>query len=125
MTTLWPVSVRGCAVSDIIDRLSSENRAAFGYLFYDSIDELPGLYCFWVRGRCLYVGMSTNLKRRLKQHCESEDNERLADYFNTYNGEIVVSVVYKEGTTETSLRRLELEAIKAMNPIVNVQGASR
>lgn len=124
MMISWQVSVRVCAVSEIVKQLS-KNRMNFGYMIYVNIDELPGLYCFWVRNVCLYVGMSSNLRRRLKQHCEAEDNPELIEHFDAYSNEIEMTIAYEEDADERRLRRLESEAIKKMSPIANRQGVSR
>ena len=120
MMILWQQNVRDYVVSDIVARLSHD-KTGFGYLSYENVDELSGLYCFWVRDKCLYVGISTNLKRRLKQHCEGEDNKLLAEHFKAYGNEIKVSIVY-EDTTEQNLRRLESDAIRELRPIANIRG---
>lgn len=104
-------------------KMLSGRRSGFGRLFYESIDESPGLYCFWTRNTCLYVGMSTNLKRRMKQHCEAETNPQLAEYFDVYNGEIEACVVY-ENVGEEILRRMESYAIQCLHPLANRMGAS-
>lgn len=108
-------------MSDIVGRLSAHPRL-FGRMSYESVDESPGLYCFWVRGRCLYVGMSsTSLKRRLKEHCEAEDNELLSEYFETYGEDIEIVIVYSDAP-EQSIRELESEAIRKLYPLANRQG---
>lgn len=99
----------------------SEGLVPFGYMSSEHTDESPGLYSFWVRGTCLYVGMSMNIRRRLRQHCESEDNGRLREYFEAYGTEIRFAVMYHHGITEPRLRRLESRAIRAMRPLANRQ----
>lgn len=96
--------------------------APFGHISYEHVDESPGLYIFWVRGTCLYIGMSMNLRQRLRQHCESEDNEQLRECFEAYSTEIKFAVMYHHGITEPRLRKLESGAIKDMHPLANRQG---
>lgn len=107
-------------VSDVSARLSS-GMVPFGYTHYESVDESPGLYCFWVRGACLYVGMSTNLKKRLQSHCMAESNTILKQHFDVYKNEIDLSIVYVDGTVE-QLCELERQAISKLHPIANRQG---
>ena len=109
-------------MSDVVSRLS-DCPIPFGRMSYEHVDESPGLYCFWVRGTCLYVGMSTNLKRRLKEHCEAEDNERLSEYFEAYGAEIDAVIVYRDAP-EARLRELESDAIKKLRPLANRRGTA-
>ena len=121
--TLWKVSVRDSVVSDIVERLSTKNMG-FGYMAYANVDEMGGLYSFWVRDTCLYVGESTNLKRRLKEHCEFEENPILKENFDAYSDEIMMVIAYEENAGVDELKKLESEAIKKMHPIANRQGIS-
>lgn len=107
-------------MSDIASKLASD-LVQLGYTYYEHVDESPGLYCFWIRGTCLYVGMSTNLKRRLQQHCSAEDNPILKDHFRSYSNEIKLSLVYRNASVD-ELRRLELQAISKLRPIANRSG---
>lgn len=112
-------------VSDIIVSIISrltDPKLPFGHLFYERVDEESGLYCFWLRGRCLYVGISTNLRRRLREHCEAENNPILAKHFRVYPGEIMAVIAYEHGASEPHLRRLESYAISNMKPIANRAG---
>ena len=67
----------------------------FGRGSHKVVDPLPGLYAFWVRGACLYVGMTANLERRILEHETAEDNPALGRYFGAYPGEIKVSIAYR------------------------------
>lgn len=117
MKISWQASARAFAVSDIVSKLS-KCTIQFGYRSYEQVDESSGIYCFWVRGVCLYIGMSTNLKQRLEQHCKSEVNPILKNYFETYENEISLSLAY-ENVSENELFRIESHAISAMHPIAN------
>ena len=107
-------------MSDIVSELS-RNSVPLGYNSPEQVDETPGLYCFWVRGKCLYAGMSINLRRRLRQHCTVEDNPILKDHFEAYGDEIRLSLVYKNAS-ESTLRMLESYAILKLHPIANRDG---
>ena len=108
-------------MSDVVSRLS-DHPTQFGSMFYESVDESPGLYSFWVRGVCLYVGKSMNLKRRLREHCEAEDNMLIRENFEVYGTEIKVVIAHYEGISEKYLYELESEAIRRMKPLANRQG---
>ena len=110
-------------MSDVVLRLS-DHPTPFGSMSYEGIDESPGLYCFWVRGVCLYVGKSMSLKRRLREHCEAEDNPVIRENFEAYGTEIKVVVAYYEGISEERLCELESEAIRRMRPLANRQGTA-
>ena len=124
MMTLWQASVRDSVVSDIVERLSN-GLTGFGQMVHENVDDVAGLYCFWVRGVCLYVGKSASLKRRLKEHCESETNPILVEHFDVYGTEIEMSVVYEDDANDDKLYKLESEAIKKMLPIANRLGKSK
>lgn len=109
-------------MSDVVSRLSG-HPVSFGSMSYEGVDDTPGLYCFWVRDTCLYVGKSDiSLKRRLKEHCEAEDNPLLREKFKAYSTEIKVVVAYYDGISKERLRELESEAIRKMRPLANRQG---
>ena len=99
----------------------TRDRVPFGYASYERVAETPGLYCFWIRGACLYVGMSGNLKRRLQQHCTAEDNPILRDHFRVYSGEVEISIVYRDVSAD-ELRKIESRAISKLHPIANRSG---
>ncbi len=122
MRTLWQASARVSAVSDPISGLTG-GQVPFGYMSYEGIDESPGLYCFWLRGRCLYIGMSMNLRRRLGEHCTAEDNLLLRHYFETYRNEIMLSFSYHD-VSERRLRAMESDAISEMRPLTNNAGGT-
>ena len=107
-------------MSDIASKLAKD-PVPFGYRSYERVDEMPGLYCFWIRGACLYVGMSTNLKRRLQQHCTAEDNPILKDHFRVYSSEVRLSFACRDVPVD-DLRRLESQAISKLRPIANRSG---
>lgn len=106
-------------MSDVADRLKL-GLAPFGYDHYETVPDVPGLYSFWLRGRCLYVGMSRNLRQRIRAHESDEANPELAGYFEEFHDEIKVSAVPVRG----DLRRMESEAIKDLHPVTNVARGS-
>ncbi len=107
-------------MSEILGRLRSD-LAPFGHACHEGIDAAAGLYSFWLRGCCLYVGMSEDLRRRVLEHETAESNARLAGYFKTYPREIKISAVRVEGTPR-DLRRLESAAICKLRPVANRRG---
>ena len=105
-------------MSDIAGRLKNA-AVPFGYLRHGAVPDGPGLYSFWLRGRCLYVGMSDDLRRRIHQHATMEANPALARYFAAYRNEIKVSAVPVRGA---DLRREEAGAIEELRPATNRTG---
>ena len=93
----------------------------FHYAYHNHVSPQPGLYCFWLRTRCLYVGMSEDLQRRMAQHCTAEDNPKLARHFQTYSEEIRVSITYLD-MPASRLRHIESRIISTLKPICNRRG---
>ena len=113
------MNVRDSAVSDMPSRLEA-NLVPFGHGCHATVDPVPGLYAFWLRGTCLYVGMTKNLERRISEHEAAEDNATLEYYFSKFGGEIKMSIAYVT-TSIHFLRELESESIAALRPITNAQ----
>lgn len=92
--------------------------ALFGHGSHVVVDPMPGLYAFWLRGTCLYVGMSENLARRVSEHETAEANPALNRYFCKFPGEIKMSIVYVNADANR-LRDLESESIVKLRPLTN------
>ncbi len=116
MMILWQTNARDCAVYDISSLISRQVLCDF--MFCNQIRRSPGLYSFWLRGRCLYVGMSDDLQRRILQHTHNETNPELAKYFDVYKNEIKISLAYLSCTKAELLNR-ERYAIDQLRPIAN------
>ena len=117
MTILWQVNARGFAVSDFIDSLRNGQRP-FDYSYNAQVKSSSGLYSFWARGTCLYVGMSENLRRRIGEHAKNECNMELRKILATYANDIMISIAYLNYNTERLLR-CEAMAIRELRPIAN------
>ena len=91
------------------------------YINYHSrvCDNISGLYSFWLRGCCLYVGKSMDIKRRLYDHVMSETNADLEKYFKAFDGEIEVSYIHMDGITDKLLLQIEKDIIHGMRPHTN------
>ena len=103
-------------MSEIASRLR-RGLEPFGY-GRQTAPASPGLYSFWLRGTCLYVGQSADLQRRIREHSVAEANDRLAAFFRAYAGEIEISTARTDG----SLLELEAEAIRELRPLANATG---
>ena len=101
--------------------LLTTNFMPFGHSCHEVVDPGPGLYAMWLRGQCLYVGMSEDIRRRISQHENSEDNQDLAAYYRQFPSEVRIAVVHVD-VDAYQLRRLESEAIEKLRPIVNKRG---
>lgn len=120
MTALWQVNVRDSVVFDIMSRLVSEKKS-FAYDFHNQITNSRGLYCFWLRDSCLYVGMSEDLQRRIAEHSHAEDNPLLIKYFKAYSNEIKISFIYLDFSTD-KLKHIESKVILELRPMANRKG---
>ena len=95
-------------------------RRPFTHMFDHRIGRTEqGLYAFWLRSSCLYVGMSTVLRRRIHQHRMQEHNDTLSRYFIAFWSDIEASFVALNGKTEPELRRAEREVIQQLRPRTN------
>ena len=115
-------NVRGFVVSrcsepfELAIRLS-DGQHPFSHAFQAEIPwDVRGLYAFWLRSHCLYVGMSTRLHDRLREHRHREHNQLLQRYFRAFYGEIDASFVSLPESDEADLRLLEKRAIQALRP---------
>ena len=106
-------------VSDMTRRLESD-LAPFGHGCHEVVDPVPGLYAFWLRGTCLYVGMTGNLERRISEHENAETNPELSHYFAKFPGEIMMSLAAIDGDS-CRLRDLESESIAKLRPVTNAK----
>ena len=75
-----------------------------------------GLYSFWLRGCCIYVGKSLNISNRLREHRRDEANKELAAHFRAFREEIDVSYVDLEDITDELLSQIEVDVIRSMKP---------
>ena len=106
-------------MSDIANHLEAD-LVPFGHGCHAVLEATPGLYAFWLRGTCLYVGMTENLERRISQHEAAECNTALRRYFCKFAGEIKMSIVYVRADIHR-LRDLESESIATLRPVTNAK----
>lgn len=106
--------------TEIISELESKTKS-FDYNFHSNVHSHAGLYSFWLRGKCIYVGMSMNLQRRIEQHSHDETNLKLKTYFETYPYEIKISFVYLT-YTESKIKLIESKIISELYPDANTLG---
>ena len=96
-----------------------EKRAKFDYNYHNRIDaDASGLYSFWLRGCCLYVGKSTTLRNRIKSHRYDETNDELGEYMRAFSNEIEVSYINLTNN-DPVLKQLEEATIRTMRPLTN------
>lgn len=96
-------------------------RQGFDYNFHNRVEPgSGGLYAFWLdTGACLYVGLSSDLGRRIYQHRMNEHNPRLKSYFHSFARRIEVSYVVLPEHSAADLRRLETKLIRTLRPLTN------
>lgn len=104
-------------MSDFVNILRTELRP-FDYTYHNQVRSSAGLYSFWVRGRCIYVGMSRDLKRRIEEHAKNESNKGLKERVKAYRNDVQISVAYLNQDAR-NLRRSEAMAIRELRPIAN------
>ena len=124
MMRLWQVNARVFVVSKNMSEITTSLRSKtspFEYNFHNSVHNSSGLYSFWLRGKCIYVGMSMNLQKRIEQHSHDETNVKLKKYFEIYPNEIRISFVYLP-YTEARIRNIESIIISSFYPDANTQG---
>ena len=97
----------------------------FNRKFDSALDRgTAGLYAFWLGRRCLYVGMSKDIRRRLHEHRVQEHNAKLKRYFIAFTLDIDASLVNLGDLSENEIRRLEQAAIHKLRPAANIASAS-
>ena len=102
-------------------KMLSDTRP-FTYNYHNTVgEEVCGLYSFWLRGCCLYVGQSMDIRRRLWEHRTNETKPDLAKYMSAFSEDIEVSHIELENITEKVLEDIEARVIRHMGPKTNRQ----
>lgn len=91
------------------------------------LSQLParqGLYVFYSKSLCLYVGEASQLKSRLTKHLQHSDNKLLAQWFWQYGNEEVFLEVHilPQDTSPKTRKALEAELICSRRPAFNIVG---
>ena len=96
-------------------------RRVFDYNFHNRVEpNASGLYVFWPdSGACLYVGQTTNIRRRMREHRTREDNPDLEEYFAAFGQRIEVSYIALRDRSVAELLRLEGKLIRVLRPFTN------
>lgn len=96
-------------------------RRRFTYTYHNQVRSgTRGIYAFWVRRRCLYVGISGDIQRRMYQHRMNEHNPKLERYLEAFPQEIEVSYIALSDIPDTKLRRLEQKMIRILRTATNI-----
>jgi len=84
----------------------------------------PGLYIFYETSAVLYVGESTNLRKRITKHLDHSDNKGLARWlWEAGTDSLHVELQLLPPGTATKVRKaLEAELIDSRRPVFNVAG---
>ena len=82
----------------------------------------PGVYAIWTSlseqvPRCLYVGSSNDLQRRLIEHIRYEENQLLFHYVYVYGSALLFT--FETTPTETVARDREYQVIRRLIPECN------
>ncbi len=91
----------------------------------DQIAAGPGVYLFRDRSGYLYIGESSNVRRRIMQHLRSSDRPTLLDYLNRQGIEQLLVEVHsfdpQSAARRTEMRRAyESELIRSRRPRFNL-----
>jgi site-specific DNA-methyltransferase (adenine-specific) len=88
-----------------------------------AIPSAQGLYLFFTRSECLYVGEAENLRNRLGKHLDHSDNKGLARWMWDQGTDVLFLELQllAADTTQRVRRALELELIRSRRPLFNVQ----
>ena len=82
----------------------------------------PGVYAIWTPqysdARCIYVGSSINLQRRLNEHLRGSDNLLLRQYMAAYGSSLLFT--FERTWTVVAARDLEAQLIQLLNPECNI-----
>ena len=87
-----------------------------------NLDYIPsnigGVYAFWYRvnGRCVYVGMATNIKERLRTHWRNSHNKKLKQWIRAFGGSMDICYL---PVNYGRIRRVERRLIKMWRPETN------
>jgi len=89
----------------------------------DAIPIAQGLYIFFTRSECLYVGEAESLRNRLGKHLDHSDNKGLARWmWDQGTEELFLELqLLAVDTTQRVRRALEMELIRTRRLIFNVQ----
>jgi excinuclease UvrABC nuclease subunit len=79
------------------------------------VPEEPGVYMFWARRLCLYVGKADNLRSRLLQHWRDCHNQELKNWMRVHGSKLCISYL----VSKRSLPVLEQEYIDRLSPHLN------
>ena len=95
------------------------NQLSFRLASLDEIPRAHGLYGFWFRRRCLYVGQAKGqtIAERLKQHWRHPHNKYLSDWIKADASKIQISYLIIDRLSEIDF--LERHYISKFQPITN------
>ena len=111
---------------EILSRIAPPERVLTSSIKDWQLDAIPsaqGLYLFFTRSECLYVGEAENLRNRLGKHLDHSDNKWLARWmWDQGTEELFLELqLLAADTTQRVRRALEMELIRSRRPLFNVQ----
>lgn len=92
-------------------------RLPFTYQNIESVPRDPGIYTFWFKQRCLYVGRSKDLHGRLTQHWRGSHNRTLRLWIDGYRPDLLFD--YRL-TPQIRLPAVEESLIQRLHPEANI-----
>ena len=99
------------------------DRTKLGMFFSEQMCDYPGIYivaCYPVLG-CIYIGMSNNILRRMREHL-ALDNDKLGSFLrNSYADSVGFRIDTFYCEDENQRRAIEEKLIRYFSPFLNTQ----
>lgn len=90
----------------------------FRFSVIDKAPNTPGVYVFFLRHRCIYVGKTeVSLRQRLTQHWVGSHNRKLRTYLDANGKEL--KICYKDINQSGMIDVWERYCIKTYQPVAN------
>lgn len=93
--------------------------APFSLRAIDRLDpDAAGVYGFWFRRECIYIGLASNLRSRLLQHWAGSHNDGLKDWMRAKKADLHFN--YKVAGPADDIKQMERFFIQRFSPRTNV-----
>lgn len=70
------------------------------------VPRLPGVYVFWTKRFCLYVGKASNLRERLTSHWRGSHNRDLGIWIKSHGSNLCITIYEETGNLQVAEQRL-------------------
>ena len=109
------------SISHIVDS-SATNLGAVNNLNITDVAAAQGVYLFYCASATLYIGETTNLRKRITKHLDHSDNKGLAHWFwgNGFSEVHLELRILPASTTQRVRCAVERELIRSRKPLFNI-----